>query len=78
MHVLDLLEHGRRFVDVAVVAAASLPKAIVHVAVGLPILHPAQKRRGVPLHKQQSALRYRLFDGTEDVADIIDTLGRPD
>ena len=40
MHVLNLLVYGGRFVDVAILAAAPLPKAVMHVGMGLAIFHP--------------------------------------
>src|SRR5262249_35163259 len=76
--VLDLLEHRSRLEDIAVVTAAPLPKAVVHIAVRLPILHKPEKLAGMPMDKQQGALGDRLLDRVQDVADVIDRFGRPD
>jgi hypothetical protein len=78
VHVLDLLEYRGRLEDIAVVTPAPLPKAIVHVSVRLPILHTDKKGRSLPTDKQQGALRHRLLDRVENVADVIVQLGRPD
>ena len=40
MQVLNLLVYGGRFVDVAIVSAATLPEAIVYVAIGLAVYNP--------------------------------------
>src|SRR6266496_3939633 len=78
MDVLDHLQKGKRFHDVAVVAAAALPEAIVHVTVGLTILQFFQKRGRVLPQVFDGLAMDGGFKSRANAADFVCRLLGPD
>jgi hypothetical protein len=66
---MDIGDHRSqcgRIRDVAIIAAASLPEAVVNFAVGLLISQPIEKRRGLTSQESQSFPLHWDLDGSAD------------
>jgi len=68
--VINLLVHRGRLDDIAIIAAAALPKTVVDVTIGLAILHPWQKVWCLTPYVEQRSLGHRLLEGVEESTDV--------
>ena len=76
MEVFDFLVSRTGFDDIAIVATAALPEAIIDVAIRLDVRHFRQERWRLAPHENQGTLGNGLLDCIEDVADVVFQFGR--
>jgi hypothetical protein len=78
VNVFDHAKERGWVYDVAVVAATSLPEAVMDFTVGLDVLQPVEKAWSTPLHKLQSLPLHRDFQSRADKLHFVFFLLRPD
>jgi len=77
VNVIDHRTKRGRFLDVAIISAASLPETIVDLPIGLGVTQAFEKQRCVAAKKGQGFSLNRYFEGRSDEPDFIDRLPWP-
>ena len=78
---MNIVDHGPqrdRIGDVAIIAAASLPEAVVNLAVGLHISEPGKKRGSLTSQESQGFPLHRDLHAGADEANLIVEVTRVD
>ncbi len=77
VNVIDHRTKRGRFLDVAIISAASLPETIVDLPMGLGVPQTFEKRRGVAAKKGQGFSLHGYFEGRSNEPDFINRLPWP-